>query len=88
MSLKNWPCPNECVNWCRVGPIKSPIPNHHPNCEYYNDSLIDIWIVSLDGSGYYTDIEPNMEDLDDGVLVSKTKIHQECYDQMKEFNGF
>jgi len=85
---KNWPCPNECINWCRVGGLLGMIPNHHPNCEHYNDSLIDVWKVELDGNYFYTDVEPCYKDFIEGEVITKEKLHRECYEQLEEFEGF
>ena len=62
MSTENhWPC--ECLNWARCTSIdlKSPMPNHHPNCQHYNASLMDVWRVTLDGASYVTDRERSEE---------------------------
>lgn len=81
-----WPC--NCINWARVETITGPLPNHHPRCLHYNDSLIDVWRVSYDGGGYVTDTEPNPDDLENGETVTREKMHRECYEQLQEFAGF
>jgi hypothetical protein len=37
----------ECFNWARAHP--GPLTNHHPNCSHYNDSLMDVWKVTVGG---------------------------------------
>lgn len=75
----------ECMNWCRLG---GPLTNHHPNCARYNDSLIDVWKVSFDGSYYYTDREPGDDELWGEEVVTKEKMHREIYEELPEFQGF
>ncbi len=88
---RHWPCPNNCMNWCRDdirvkdGAIH-PMTNHHPRCEHVNDSLMDVWRVSLDGSSYVTHEEPC--DLGDGLKVTPEKMHREIYEHLPEFDGF
>ena len=58
----------DCVNWCRADPtpcVRSddglPImTNHHPRCERFNDSLIEVWKVT-DGSSTYYDTNDHAE---------------------------
>jgi len=89
----------ECKNWCRsdIGApyhVRSddgiPIPtDHHPNCDRYNESLIDVWRVSYNGSSYVTDREPTAEDgLTGEETVTQEKMHREVYENLPEFEGF
>ena len=84
-----------CQQWARaclspydgVGKYGWPlVTNHHPNCEHYEDSLIDVWKVNFEGDYYYTDREP--ESLEDGETVTKTMMHMEVYEQLPEHPGF
>ena len=92
----------ECATWCRSD-VTAPyglrtragaplITNHHPNCEHYNDSLMDVWKVG-DGDGtYYYDHDENFAqdvyaDLPDGT-IEKLKMHREIYENLPEFDGF
>ena len=88
-------CP--CVSWCRSemspypGRSRDGIPlvtNHHPRCDLYNDSLIDVWRVSYDGAWYHTDLPPTADELTGEETVTQEKMHRECYDQLPEFEGF
>lgn len=86
-----WPCPHRCDTWARCEPIdlKRPMPNHHPRCEHYNASLIDVFRVSHeDGGSYVTDKEPSPNDLGDGLKVSPEQMHREVYENLPEFDGF
>lgn len=81
------------MNWARTDisfkEIKSVyITNHHPNCQYVNDSLIDVWRISFCGSNYVLDREPTKEEIESGEIVTKEKMHQEIYDHLEEFDGF
>lgn len=87
----------QCSNWCRAdlspykGRSKDGLPlitDHHPNCEHYNDSLIDVWKVEWEGDFYVTDKQPDEDDFEDGEIVTKQKMHREVYDQLPEFEGF
>lgn len=80
----------ECLSWAR---INSHEATHHPRCAHYNDSLIDVWKVSFGDSYYYTSNEldalaekANYESF--GVIVAQTKMHQEVFDNLPEFEGF
>lgn len=75
----------ECMNWCRLG---GPHTTHHPNCEHYNDSLMDVWKVEYDGAFYYTDREPSPEEFENGEVVTQEKMHLELYEELPEFQGF
>lgn len=77
----------ECKNWARLfDGIHDKGTEHHPNCPRVDDSLIDVWRVSYDGSSYVTDIEP--DDLPACEKVTKEKMHREIYDQLPEHVGF
>ena len=73
----------------KVNGISLPlVPNHHPGCEHYEDSLIDVWKVSYDGQHYYTDKAPTSEETESGETVEQTKMHKEVFEQLPEFEGF
>ena len=92
-NIPHWPCPNNCLNWCRTDGSKT---NHHPNCEHVDASLIDVWRVSSGGSSYVTHDEADAKEAsicytDDEhwpVTVTKEKMHREIYEQLPEFEGF
>lgn len=92
MSTPFWPCPHGCESWVRCINPRVPQPNHHPECEHVNASLIDVWRVRLAGEtegGYLTDCEPNgAEASESEVTVTKEKIHKEIYENLREFGGF
>jgi hypothetical protein len=75
------------MNWCRECNPHEPQTNHHPRCEYVNETLIDVWRVSLDGTSYFTDEQPNKDDTE-GVTVAKLQMHREVYEHLPEFAGF
>lgn len=82
---KFWPCPNNCITWCRIDGM---ITNHHPNCEYVNESLIDVWKVSNGSSYYYTDNEAEAKEDSDECVITSRKMHREIYENLPEFDGF
>jgi len=81
-----WPCPNGCINWRRSINPRIPMTNHHPNCEYVDKSLIDVWRVSYDGGHYFSDQEPLTTHQRE--TITKEKMHREIYEHLPEFNGF
>jgi hypothetical protein len=69
------------------------LPNHHPNCPHYNDSLIDVWKMTVNGISAYTDNENDIEDwrqneFEDETIIIKEKMHKEIFDNLPEFSGF
>lgn len=90
--------PCECRDWCRSDAVrfvgKTPMAtNHHPNCARYNDSLMDVWRVTVDGISCYVDSEKDAlgtAGTDDGAAASVTKerMHRELFEQLPEFDGF
>lgn len=85
-----WPCPHNCLNWARATDLKA-VTNHHPNCEHYNASLIDVWKVTDGSSSFYTEDEEAARyeaDCYDDIKISKVKMHSEVYDALPEFDGF
>lgn len=76
----------ECKNWCRMSIDLNYLTDHHPNCEHYNDSLIDVWMVAYNGQYYYDDKEP--DGLGNGEIVTKQKMHREVFEHLEEFDGF
>jgi len=80
----HWPCPNGCMNWAR---IDGSMTNHHPRCEFVNESLIDVWKVSDGFTHYYTDREDDANH-DKSMLITKEKMHREIYENLPEFQGF
>lgn len=86
MKTQFWPCPNNCLTWCRECNPREPQTNHHPRCEYVDASLIDVWRVSYDGASYVVDQEPLATHHEE--TVTREKMHREIYEQLPEFNGF
>jgi hypothetical protein len=91
----NWPCPEECHTWAKAQTLdsKDPQPLHHPRCKHYNDSLIDVWRISLTGEkgGCVVDKEADALDMtaeDPDLTVTKTKMHKEVFENLPEFQGF
>lgn len=88
-----------CGNWARDGRDALTIdgarllPNHHPHCPHYNDSLIDVFKVSDGSSSYYTTDsflaaeELSMGEADD-LRLSTEKMHREVFERLPEFRGF
>jgi hypothetical protein len=69
------------------------IPNHHPHCPHYNDSLMDVWKVSDGASDYYVDNESDAiyakEDEARGrATITQEKMHREIFENLPEFDGF
>jgi len=92
-----WPCPHRCDRWARCVSIDlaKPMPNHHPRCEHFNASLIDVWSVRIPGedSGLIVDSEQNAreianEDPHAPLDVVPLKMHREVYENLPEFAGF
>lgn len=90
-----WPCPNNCLSWCRASDLSKPQPNHHPRCEHYSASLMDVWSVRIPGEehGCTTHCEADahamaMEDPHAPLEVVKMKMHREVYENLPEFPGF
>ena len=80
---KNKPC-CECLNWARTD---GWITRHHPNCEHYNDSLIDVWIVDTGDGICCVDNITELGEFEEIVSIKKSKIHKEVFDYMPEFQG-
>jgi hypothetical protein len=76
----------ECATWCRAFIDLNYITNHHPNCEHYNDSLIDVWRVVFEGQTCYSLEKP--EDYGEGEVITQIKMHKEVFDNLPEFDGF
>lgn len=87
-----------CQNWARDGRDSLAIggkllmPNHHPNCPRYNDSLMDVWKVTLDGVTCYVENEADAKDTsgedDPKPEISRVKMHREIFENLPEFEGF
>lgn len=78
----------ECINWCRTDLNLNQITNHHPNCEYFNDSLIKVWKVEYDETYYYDINPPDLNEVEIGTIITLEELHRECYEQLPEFQGF
>lgn len=49
---------------------------------------IDVWLISLDDSFYYTDLKPDPNDFTEGETITKEKMEKSVYEALKEFEGF
>lgn len=86
-----------CQNWERLNyeyrffrnkgiPL---ITEHHPNCPHYNDSLIDVWKVTVDGvSCYVANEQDALDSKGDNGIITKERMHKEIFDNLPEFEGF
>lgn len=82
----------ECANWARAVNLKY-LTNHHPNCSHYNDSLIDVWKMTVNGVSAYMDNEQDVidccqEEFEDETTIIKEKMHHEVFEHLPEFEGF
>lgn len=98
--LAKEPC--ECIAWARAGldPYKiktrdgAPlVTNHHEKCPHYNDSLMDVWVVTDGSSRCFVDNEQDAIDTCDHEgeeynTISKVKMHREVFENLPEFEGF
>ena len=83
----------ECVHWCRANVNLKYLTNHHENCPHYNDSLMDVWKVTMDGISCYVDNEQDAretagDEQRDDITVTKEKMHREVFEHLPEFEGF
>jgi len=98
----------ECKNWVRginedplYANLKSAdgiplLPNHSPNCPLYNDSLMDVWKVTLDGCSCYVCNEQDAKDTAgydeleecERPSITQVKMHREVFENLREFDGF
>lgn len=89
-------CP--CQEWARDGSdlVKCCgqllLPDHHPLCPHYNDSLVDVWKTELDGIACYTRCQDaTLDELEcedkARAQVTKIKMHREVFERL-EFEGF
>lgn len=86
-----------CQHWARtdirmVGG-KPIAPNHHPACPHYNDSLMDVWVVSDGTSRCYVDNEQDARDAaqnegEETNTIEKIRMHREMFENLPEFDGF
>lgn len=80
----------ECVNWAREINLEY-LANHHPKCGRYNESLIDVWKVSVGNQHCILDNEEDAKDLageDCGAVITTEKMHREVLEHLPEFDGF
>lgn len=83
-----------CENWARDGRDSLKIggqllaPNHHPSCPHYDDSLIDVWKVTIDGVSLYMDNEQTAKDAAGNATITKERMHREIFDSLPDFEGF
>lgn len=85
-SAKSMRC--ECDQWARAMDLKYPT-DHHENCLRYNDSLMDVWRVTVDGVSCYTANEQDARDTaGKDITVIQEKMHREAFEALPEFEGF
>lgn len=92
-----------CQNWERLGEDtlkiskKLLMPEHHPNCPHYNDSLIDVWRITDGSTSCYVGSESEAEDMmqsessEGGEVLfrlEKRQMHREIFERLPEFDGF
>ena len=84
----------ECQSWCTADDLGF-IPNHHPKCGRFNDSLIDVAVIEVGGSKCYDRNINSMRSWSEQMKsdgeehkFSVTKMHLEQLEQMPEFDGF
>jgi len=94
--------PCECQHWARavVSPynLKSAdgiplVTNHHENCPHYNDSLMDVYKVAVDGFGacYVEQLQDAMDyagEDEEMATIEAVKMHREVFENLPEFEGF
>lgn len=90
-----WPCPHNCINWCREWSFNQPDTRHHQRCEYVDTSLMDVWRVQTPGdpggcivSSERQAREMATEDHGASLEVTPQKMHREIYERLEEFAGF
>lgn len=80
----------ECLSWARDDGKPT---NHHPNCQHYNDSLMDVWVVSDGTTRCYMDNEQDAKDTaqnegEETNTINKVRMHRELFENLPEFDGF
>lgn len=85
-----------CLNNASIGQYPKVmgiiyLTSHTPECPHFNDSLIDVWKVTVDGVSCYCDNETDANSTaaeDSNTTVEHMKMHREVLDQIPEFKGF
>lgn len=82
----------ECAHLARSINLKY-LTNHHENCPRYNDSLIDVWKVTVDGRTAYCEHEQDAretagDEQRDDITITKERMHREVFEHLPEFEGF
>lgn len=87
----------QCIHWARTNEGQQlGLTIHHPRCEHFNDSLMDVWKVEVDGCGcYYHETEEGAKmSLENDIehegsgRIEKVKMHREVFEGLPEFEGF
>lgn len=80
-NVPNWPCPNNCLSWCRVPPPlhgnPEPDTSHHPRCEYVAEER-----AALGGKQVIFFI--NDHDFGEGSLAHCRKTAKQWFDAFLE----
>lgn len=86
-----------CQHWARAGAEACINGNlttdHHANCPRYNDSLMDVYKVTVDGFGacYVEDLEVAKDTAgedEEKATIEAIKMHREIFENLPEFDGF
>lgn len=69
------------------------LPNHHPNCPHYNDSLMDVYKVTVGGISAYNEHLQDAKDTagtedENEATIECVKMHREVFEYLPEFDGF
>jgi hypothetical protein len=97
----------ECIHWAHTGqsPYKITsrdgiplMPNHHPNCSHYNDSLMTVYRHSQEGKNgcYFENLTNALESAksefewgdSQKAVVTREKMHREVFENLPDFEGF
>lgn len=70
--------------------------NHHPRCEYVDESLIDVWRVTIspgDKGGCICGSEAELlemagNDPAEPMTITKERMHREIFENLPDFAGF
>lgn len=89
---QHWASTGKEARWTDANGKLVATTNHHVNCPHYNDSLIDVWKVIVDGVSCYVDNEQDAKDTagdnEDMVKIEREKMHREIFEHLPEFEGF
>jgi hypothetical protein len=90
-TLNNESCICSCRDWAGIWDFGNYSYKHHYNCEHYDDTIIEVVRVSLDGNCYY---EKSMSEAlehkneNDSVKFEYMFMEKSNYEELPEFEGF